>query len=204
MPDRPIDDLPPHDRRRFFAAGFGRVIRPLAEYLEKRLPFPLPQGRDVLRPPGALPEREFLDTCYRSGACADVCPAKCIRLVQGDDEETRGTPLIDPDLAACVVCEELACMRACPSGALSLVGKHAIRMGLAIVREQTCVRSRGDDCRICVERCPLGGDAIRIGDDGRVDVIDPAKHHGIGCVGCGVCQFYCPTTPKAIYVRLYP
>ena len=195
------DEQRPQDRRQFFTAGFARLLRPLADALEKRLPISLPIVRDRLRPPGALEEKAFLDTCFRCGACSDSCPAKCITLLQSDDEELRGTPTIDPDISACVVCDELACMKACPSGALVLVDRFAIQMGLARVNHDVCVRSRGEDCRICVERCPIGATAIGIGDDGRVRVIDPEKNNGLGCVGCGVCQFYCPTRPKAIVVK---
>ncbi len=201
MPDEDTPDERPQDRRRFFAAGFAKILRPLADAIEKRLPIALPIVRERLRPPGALEERAFLDTCFRCGACADSCPAKCITLTQSDDEEQRGTPTIDADLAACVICDELACMKACPSGALVLVDRFAIRMGLARVNHEVCVRSRGEDCRLCVERCPISATAIAIGEDGRVRVVDPAKNGGVGCVGCGVCQYYCPTRPKAIVVR---
>ncbi len=77
MPE-PIDNLPPHDRRRFFAAGFARILSPLAQYLEEKLPFPLPQLRVAVRPPGALPEKQFIETCMRCGACVDACPAYAI------------------------------------------------------------------------------------------------------------------------------
>src|SRR5689334_13925772 len=122
MPDKPIENLPPHDRRRFFTAGLARLIGSVSDVIEKRLPFELPQYRPILRPPGALPEPEFLKTCFRSGSCADACPAHAIVLrpaAAGDEQ--RATPYVDPDLSACVVCDELACMKACPSGALRLV-----------------------------------------------------------------------------------
>jgi ferredoxin-type protein NapG len=207
MPERRLEDLVPHDRRKFFAAGVARILRPVADAIERR--WPLPVQRTVLRPPGALPEIDFLKTCYRCGACMEACPAQCIHPTSSDDENLRGTPYIDPDIGACVVCDELACMKACPSGALQLVEAFAIRMGLARVRHDVCVRSSGEDCRICVDRCPLGETAIRIDGGGRVAVIDPEdggdeprrSSAGRGCVGCGVCQHYCPTTPKAIVVH---
>lgn len=178
-----------------FRLGLKRLMEPVAEFIEERLQIPLPVPRDVLRPPGAQPEREFLAACYRCGNCIDVCPAKAIRPLSTDYLEQRGTPYIDPDLAACVVCDELACMRSCPSGALRLVERpSAIRMGLARVKHDVCARSRGEDCRICVEKCPLGAEAIAIDAAGKVEVKSP------GCVGCGVCQFYCPTLPRAITV----
>lgn len=181
-----------------FRFGFRRLMEPLAEYLEERLNVQLPVERTVLRPPGALPEKEFLDTCYRCGNCVDVCPARAIRTTSSDDLERAGTPYIDPDLSACVVCDELACMKACPSGALKLVDRpETIRIGLAVVHHERCVRSRGEDCTLCIEKCPFGERAITLNDRGAIEVL------ASGCVGCGVCQFYCPPAPKAIRIDPY-
>ena len=171
-------------------------MEPLAEYLADRLDVELPVERTVLRPPGALPEKEFLDRCYRCGNCVDVCPAHAIKSTATDEVETSGTPYIDPDLAACVVCDELACVRACPSGALeSIVSPAEIDMGLARVQPDLCLREQGEDCTSCVDKCPLGSDAIAVGDGGLIEASPD------GCVGCGVCQFFCPTTPKAITIE---
>lgn len=179
-----------------FRLGLQKLMGPVTQYLEERLRIPLPIPRTVIRPPGAQPEKEFLATCYRCGNCVDVCPAKCIRPMSSENLEQRGTPYIDPDLAACVVCEDLSCMRACPSGALKLVnGVSEIRMGIARVNLQHCVRSQGQDCRLCVDKCPIGPSAIQLSDAGAVAV------KVSGCVGCGVCQFYCPSLPKAITVE---
>src|SRR5213592_631035 len=110
------DELPPHDRRRFFRASFARLLKPVSEYVEKKLPIALPVFRTVLRPPGAVGEKQFLDTCFRCGACADACPAHAIALMKDAGDELTGTPYVDPDLQACVICDELACMKVCPSG----------------------------------------------------------------------------------------
>jgi ferredoxin-type protein NapG len=180
-------------RREFFRESFTRLIGPVSDFLESR--FDLPTPRALLRPPGALPEAEFLDTCYRCGSCVEACPAEAIAPLKISDSTTQETPVIDPDRAPCVICEGLDCMTACPSGALRLVESPGlIRMGLAKVAREVCVRSNGEDCTICVDRCPIGRAALRVVDWGPPDVLDP------GCVGCGVCQHYCPTTPKAIVV----
>lgn len=184
-----------HGRRAMFRLGLKKVVEPLADYLQERFDLTLPDQRAWLRPPGALPETEFLDRCYRCGNCVDVCPAHAIRATASDDPEISGTPSIDPDVAPCKVCDELACMKVCPSGALKLVETpQEIRIGLAEVNLRTCVRTQGEECTICIDRCPIGEQAIALGPSGQVEV-DPQ-----GCVGCGVCQHYCPALPKAIRV----
>lgn len=193
-------DPSPHDRRGFFRLGLSRLLKPVAGYIEKKLPISLPIHDRILRPPGAIEEPRFLETCFRCGACVASCPAHAIAALQSPEERLHGTPHVDPAVQACVICDELACMKACPSGALTLVSQFEIRMGLAQVDHDLCVRSTGEDCRICIERCPLGDAAIRIGADGRVNVIDPVET-GRGCTGCGVCEQYCPTRPeRAIHV----
>ncbi len=192
MSDDPIEDIEPHDRRRFFLEGLGRALRPVADYLEDRLPVPTP--RTVLRPPGALPEDAFLDTCYRCGTCIEACPAGAIRQHQGDQGDLSGTPYIDPDIAPCVVCDDRSCMNACPSGALHVVEVAEFGMGLAKITPATCLLAANRDCGLCVEKCPVGREAIRLAPTGPVEVLEA------GCIGCGVCQHQCPTVPKAIVV----
>jgi ferredoxin-type protein NapG len=201
MGDENLDALPPHDRRRFFTAGLARVLRPLADYIEERLPIKIGTGRKHLRPPGAIPEEQFLITCYRCGSCADACPADAITMVQSQDENLKGTPHIDPDARGCPMCDKIACVSACPSGALRPVDRFAVRIGLARVDERLCMRTRGGDCRICVDKCPLGDAAIALDKRGRVQIADPAGS-GRGCTGCGTCQELCPIRPvRAIRVR---
>ncbi len=185
----------PHDRRSMFRFGLKRLMEPLAEYIAERMDVSFPTERTVLRPPGALPENEFLDTCYRCGNCVEVCPATAIRTINSDDPEMAGTPYIDPDLAACVVCDELACMKSCPSGALKLVkAPLEISMGRSKVNYSTCLRSHQQDCTVCLDKCPLAEQAIALDEKGKIQVQQ-------GCVGCGTCQFYCPTSPKSITVE---
>ena len=183
------------DRRQFFRESFCSIMKPVAEFLAERIEIDFPVQRTFLRPPGAIAEAEFLEVCYRCGNCVEECPADAIRLMPSEDEELNNTPIVDPDLSACVICDELACMKGCPSGALKLVDSPLdIRMGLAVVHEQLCIRTSGEDCTECIDRCPVGETAIRLGEKGEVEVLEP------GCVGCGVCQFHCPTQPKAITV----
>ncbi len=187
----PADRSP---RRFFFREAAARIVAPLADYLENRIGVRV-QGT-WLRPPGALDEARLNDTCIRCGACVDACPADAIFALESSEGDVVGTPAIDPDSAACVVCDGLKCTTVCPSGALlPLVNPSDIRMGVAEVYAALCVRSRDETCTLCVDLCPLGEMAIRFPDDGAPQVMTP------GCVGCGVCQLHCPTDPKAIVVK---
>jgi ferredoxin-type protein NapG len=149
----------------------------------------------LLRPPGAVPEAEFADTCSRCGDCVAVCPAEAIKI----DSATGiagGRPYIDIDATPCVVCTGLHCMDACPTGALLPTALVNINMGTAHWNASTCLRTldAGEEaCTICLDDCPLGTAAITL-QHNRIHVIEK------GCIGCGICQNHCPTTPKSIVV----
>ena len=181
-------------RRYFFRDGLARIMGPLADYLDKHVE--LPTQRVKLRPPGAIAEGDLLETCIRCGVCVEVCPAHAIRAEPAGEHPSSGTPYIDADLAACVICDGLVCTQECPSGALRPIDRACdIAMGLARVKVAVCLRLDGEDCAVCVDRCPLGSEALILTGSGPPRVRDP------GCVGCGLCQLSCPTTPKAIVVR---
>ncbi len=219
------DDEPPINRRAFFRQGLRHMFKPLAKAAEpfeqvirqigamddeaaaalahqqSRTPQPHKAPPNpfapVLRPPGALPEKPFRDTCSRCGDCVRVCPAQCIQI---DPAGLRGNgvPFIDVDAAACVMCDGLLCMGACPTNALVPVPFADVDMGTAVWHPEHCLRTvEGQPCTVCVDVCPVGEMAIRLSGN-TVDVI------GDGCTGCGLCQNRCPTTPKAITVTPRP
>jgi ferredoxin-type protein NapG len=196
------------NRRGFFREGLRELLRPIAELADPlqeaaeqlrqaahAAPGSIGRPRRValqvwLRPPGALPERDFLDTCSRCGDCVKVCPAQCIRI---DSGTAGGAPHIIVESMPCVVCDTLACMHACPTGALSPIPLHEIDMGTAMWNERSCVRTDGEECTTCIDQCPLGSAAIELRED-RIHVIEQ------GCIGCGVCEYHCPTRPRSIIV----
>jgi ferredoxin-type protein NapG len=206
-------DDKPVDRRRFFREALGEFLRPVARAIEPiekaaqrvaRADTPRPAPADAsayaptdrepwLRPPGARPEGEFRTICSRCGDCVRVCPAQCIKIDSGPDGRGDGVPFIDADAMPCVLCDGLLCMSACPTTALVPTPLEMIDMGTARWREELCVRSHGQDCTICVDRCPVGPKALEL-RQGAVVV------HREACTGCGVCQNSCPTDPKSIVV----
>jgi len=100
-----------------------------------------------LRPPGALPENQFLASCIKCGQCVQVCPVQAIRLADIIDGVGHGTPYLDARTQACdFSCDVLQCILACPTGSLShtISRKEEVRMGRArVVRPQACLAAQG-------------------------------------------------------------
>lgn len=191
------------DRKKFLKRGWMRLLLPLlaeAEEDEWLPPRDRAGERPLLRPPGAIPEPDFLSTCHRCGTCVEACPADAIRFAEEGEGLAAGTPIIVAAAAPCVVCDALACMANCPSGALRLVPKESIRMGVARVEPDNCLAWNGADpgCRACVEMCPFAGSAISVEAE-RGPVV-----HEAACTGCGLCEFYCPAGKTAILVEPIP
>ncbi len=194
------------DRKDFFKEGPLSFLRTFMEAArEEPPPRRMPRDEDIplLRPPGAAPESEFLSLCEGGAACAEACPAKALLLVpRKDGDPGRDAPMIEPSVAACVLCDDLACMKACPSGALKPLERESIRIGIAKIDREECFAWSGLDefCDYCVDRCPIGESAIRMEtlEDKRGPVM------GEGCVGCGVCEYHCPDYPAAIRIFELP
>lgn len=159
-----------------------------------------------LRPPGALPEREFAARCVKCGQCVRACPYGTLRLVKTGEGGVAGTPTFEPRINPCLMCEQVWCARECPSGALdaAFADIRQARMGLAVVDMERCLSWQGLRCEICVRVCPAKGQAISIANHPR----QTSRHamfvpvvHSNACTGCGVCEKACPTEVAAIRVE---
>jgi MauM/NapG family ferredoxin protein len=144
--------------------------------------------RPVHRPPGAIAETQFLAGCTRCGDCMEACPHEAIRKAPERLGAIAGTPIIEADVAACMMCEDFPCIAACEPGVL--VDSIAPIMGTARVTAQLCLAYHRTLCTVCSERCPVPG-AIKV-TEGR-----PSVDEAI-CTGCGVCRYVCPAPENAI------
>ena len=88
-----------------------------------------------LRPPGAVPEEEFLGLCIKCGQCLQVCPYDSIILEDIDGKAGVGMAYIEPRDRGCYLCEAFPCILACPSGALDHEKDSIefVHMGVAVV-----------------------------------------------------------------------
>jgi ferredoxin-type protein NapG len=161
----------------------------------------------VLRPPGALAEARFLGACVRCGLCVRDCPYGTLRLAVPADGAALGTPLFSARSVPCEMCEDIPCVRACPTGALDpkLRDITAARMGLAVLLDQeNCLNFNGLRCDVCYRVCPLIDSAItldlqRNARTGRHALFVPVVHSQ-HCTGCGKCERSCVLDEAAIKV----
>lgn len=203
----PSTDEPALGRRGFLAtaAGLGAAcagglgVAAAARAGSDTRPIPV-------RPPGSVPEREFLAMCVRCGECLQACPNAVLQPMgfrRGLD--ALWTPEVVADWSGCdASCN--VCGQVCPTGAiraLPLDEKRVARMGLAVVDTAACLPYAGREaCQLCVDECTAAGyraiEFMRVGTQADSQG-QPIEGTGFlapvvradRCVGCGLCQTRC-------------
>ena len=164
----------------------------------------------AVRPPGALPEEDFLSACTRCGICVRDCPYDILKLAEIGDEVPTGTPYFTARTGPCEMCEDIPCIPNCPTGALdhSLTDINKAKMGVAVVVDQeTCIAFLGLRCEVCFNVCPVRGEAITIEmkhnkRSGKHAMFIPVVHSE-GCTGCGLCEKAC-ILEDAPAIKVFP
>lgn len=106
-------------RQQFLREGLTRFLQGFWGDSSPSEPAPAP-AISWHRPPGALPEAEFLAACTRCDLCVKVCPHWALKVATRHDAPPPGTPFLhDPESDACARCPDQPCIPACPSGALT-------------------------------------------------------------------------------------
>jgi polyferredoxin len=165
----------------------------------------------LVRPPGALPEPEFLDRCVRCGECMKVCIGNALHpaLLESGLEG-----MFSPRLIARIgYCEFncTLCGQVCPTGAireLELTEKHSFKIGHAFFDTTLCLPyAKGIPCIVCEEHCPTPDKAIRfreaVVENDRGETVTVRQPYVVDslCIGCGICENKCPLPDRpAVYV----
>jgi MauM/NapG family ferredoxin protein len=152
------------------------------------------QGR-FIRPPGSLPENEFLARCIRCGECMKVCKTNTLQPAGLDiGFEGLWTPHLEMRRAPCEK-ECNMCGHVCPTQAiraLPLEEKKFVKIGTAVVDRHRCIAwEQSKLCLICAEVCPFNAIETRIVDN----FTGPFKRPFVledKCTGCGYCEKACP------------
>ena len=182
------------------AAGVGVMLAGFAQS-SKALP------AQTLRPPGALPEKQFLSACVRCGLCVRDCPYHTLKLADWADGPALGTPYFEARAVPCEMCDDIPCVKACPTGALDHALKeiNKAKMGVAhITSRETCLNLQGLRCDVCYRVCPVIDKAItlELSHNTRTTkhaVFEPVVHAD-DCTGCGKCEKSCVLDEAAIKV----
>jgi ferredoxin-type protein NapG len=135
------------------------------------------------------------------------CPYDTLKLAELGDDVALGTPYFVARDIPCEMCDDIPCVKACPTGALdpALTDIDKSRMGLAVVVDQeACIAFRGLRCEVCFNVCPIRNKAITLDyqhnrRSGKHALFIPVVHSD-ACTGCGKCEKACILEEAAIKV----
>ncbi|MDD2889744.1 MAG: 4Fe-4S dicluster domain-containing protein [bacterium] len=171
------------------SVGASIITIPLLKYISPKISIKL------IRPPGALPETDFLKTCIRCAKCMKICPTKGL---QPTLMEAGINGMLTPMLVSRIGgCEKdcTGCGKICPTSAirnLSQEEKTYAKIGTAVIDEKRCIAwAEQKTCLICDEACPYNAiDSVARTID-NISLLRPTVRKDI-CMGCGICESRCP------------
>ncbi|MCD4717788.1 MAG: 4Fe-4S dicluster domain-containing protein [Desulfobacterales bacterium] len=155
----------------------------------------------LIRPPGALPEMDFLAQCVRCGECMAACPTNTLQPIWLD---AGFMGLFSPALnlrrsycsPECNMCGEV-----CPTDAtrrLSLNERMWAKTGTAVIFRRKCLAwEQQKSCMVCDEVCPYKAVEFIKEPGNRVPV---PQVHEEKCAGCGDCEHCCPVQNQSAIV----
>jgi ferredoxin len=177
------------------ALGTTVIVAPLVRtLLHRRL-----SGK-LIRPPGSIPEPDFLNICICCGKCIKVCPTNGLQpCILEAGVNGFWTPRLVSRIGGCEKNCNM-CGQVCPTSAvrnLTLEEKTYVKMGTAVIDHARCIAWEQDlVCLICDEACPY--DAISSLNETIRDttLLRPFVDERI-CTGCGLCEARCPIEGRA-------
>ena len=162
-----------------------------------------PARQTLLTPPGSLSFKNFAQHCTGCQLCVSDCPNVVLR------PSTDLMHLMLPEMSyergfcrpECTRCSEV-----CPAGAIKLVDKEeksSVQIGHAVFIKKNCVAITDQvECGNCARHCPSGAiEMVPLDENDEESPMIPAINDA-ACIGCGACEYVCPSRPfSAIYVE---
>ncbi|MFO8113495.1 MAG: 4Fe-4S binding protein [Desulfosalsimonadaceae bacterium] len=203
---RPAEIPVSHERRRLLISGlFGAGTAAVGLSGLMAIPSEDAEGGvlspRLIRPPGALPEPDFLRLCVRCGQCMTGCPTNTLQPVWfSAGLMGMFSPAVVPTRKYCDPQCRL-CGNVCPTGAiLKMTQAQRVwaKTGTAIIYRRKCLAwEYKKSCMVCDEVCPYK--AVEFEE--RDDLPYPVPHViEDKCSGCGYCEHYCPVENDAAIV----
>lgn len=226
LPNRKSAIMKPDTDRRtgLAAAGAGALFLPVSRVADA---LDVNYHSKVIRPPGAVEERQFLERCIRCAECMKVCPNNALHPAFFEAGiEGVWTPIL---IARIGYCEHscVLCGQVCPTGAIQkITEKEKLGLGVPPVKIGTAFYDHGrclpwamqTPCIVCEEFCPTSPKAIWVeeveapvreqkpGPNGEPPAMKQVKlqrpHVDPAlCIGCGACEKVCPVQDQpAVYI----
>ncbi len=106
--------------------------------------------KPLLRPPGAINERDFLKGCTRCDACIIACPHDALVAARKKFQEAARTPVLNLVISPCRMCKDTPCITACEPGVLK--STIPFKMGTAQIETLDCFAYKSSFCSVCFFR----------------------------------------------------
>lgn len=155
-----------------------------------------PERTVPLVPFGSLSVKDFYQHCTACQLCVSQCPNGVLR------PSTSLEHLMQPEMSyergwCRVECNK--CSQVCPSGPIkpyNIEEKTTMHIGTAHVDLDLCVVNRdGVSCGNCARHCPAGAIIMVRKDPSDKDSLRIPTVNESRCIGCGACEFLCPSRP---------
>ena len=162
-----------------------------------------PQRQTPLTPPGSLSFDHYAQHCTGCQLCVSECPNQVLR--PSSDLMHLMLPEMSYEHGYCRP-ECTRCSEVCPAGAIKKIDqdeKTSIQIGHAVWIKKNCVVLTDEvECGNCARHCPSGAiEMVPLDHDNEDSPKVPAINEA-ACIGCGACEYVCPSRPfSAIYVE---